>query len=151
MHPRSATRPAEPGSEAGCLNRPAVAAGDWKEHRIYTQIAATIEPQWKIFNHLLNTTIICPARYSVCLGLPAYSGKPIGRQNRSRPAPSRSGVRCLDTCLYAFLSSGLISFAAFITFTNTTPSESSGLITTAETISSYNTSEKQKARSVIQG
>ena len=61
MHPRSATRPAEPGSEAGCLNRPAVAAGDWKEHRIYTQIAATIEPQWKIFNHLLNISDLQPS------------------------------------------------------------------------------------------
>ena len=57
---------------------------------------------------------------------------------------------CLDTCLYAFLSPDLIYFAAFITFANTTPSESSGLITTTEIISIANTSEKQKARSVIQ-
>ena len=79
--------------------------------------------------------------------------QPSIRQQPTEPPgtqPGRRLIGVLTPVFTRFLSSDLISFANSITFDNTTPYESSVLITTSETISIANTSEKQKARSVIQ-
>ena len=79
--------------------------------------------------------------------------QPSIRQQATEPPgtqPGRRLIGVLTPVFTRFLSPGLISFATFITFANTTPYESSGLIAISETISYSNASEKQKARSVIQ-